>query len=275
MASESTLKTITVALLVTVVSSVLVSGTVVALKPLQEKNKKEEKKKNVLLASGVYNKDKSIDEQFARFDPLLVDLSSGKPSEEKISPDDYEMKKMLKSPDTSISLTSQQDIAGIRTIPKLMMVYLLKKDGELKNIILPIYGKGLWSTMYGFLVLEGDFNTIKGITFYEHGETPGLGGEIDNPKWKAIWQGKHLFDKAKFAFEVLKGSVSPQDPMKLYHVDGLSGATLTRNGVNNTVRFWFGNDGYGKFLTYLKEQSSQNKPQTEKPEKEKEGAINE
>lgn len=269
MASESTLKTITVALLVTVVSSVLVSGTVVALKPLQEKNKKEEKKKNVLLASGIYNKDKSIEEQFANFEPLLVDLSSGKPSQEKISPDDYEMKKMLKSPDTSISLTPQEDVAGIRIIPKLMMVYLLKKDGALENVILPIYGKGLWSTMYGFLVLEKDFNTIKGITFYEHGETPGLGGEIDNPKWKAIWKGKELFNADKYEFAIIKGSVSPQDPLKMYHVDGLSGATLTSNGVNNTIRFWFGAEGYGKFLTYLKEQNSQN-TQTGK-----EGATNE
>lgn len=254
MASESTAKTIMVALLVTIVSSIMVSGTVVALRPLQEKNKQEEKKKNVLLASGVYQKGEDIDTQFANFEPLLVDVSSGSPATEKISAEDYDMFKMLKDPATTIELSITEDIAGIRRISRLQMVYLLKKNGQIENLILPIYGKGLWSTMYGFLVLEKDLNTVKGITFYEHGETPGLGGEIDNPRWKALWQGKKLFDNDEYKFAVLKGAVSSQDPLKDFHIDGLSGATLTIRGVDAAIKFWLGKHGYGEFISYLKEQ---------------------
>lgn len=252
MASESTAKTITVALLVTIVSSIMVSGTVVALKPLQEKNKQEEKKKNVLLASGVYQKGENIDEQFAHFEPLLVDITTGSPAKEQISAEDYDMFKMLKDPATTINLSATEDIAGIRQVSRLQMVYLLKKDGHLENLILPIYGKGLWSTMYGFLVLEKDLNTIKGITFYEHGETPGLGGEIDNPRWKALWSGKRLFKDEKYQFAILKGAVPTQDPLKDFHIDGISGATLTIRGVDSTVKFWLSKNGYGDFVSYLK-----------------------
>ena len=133
------------------------------------------------------------------------------------------------------------------------MVYLLKKDGKLQRLILPIYGKGLWSTMYGLIALDSDFNTIESFGFYEHAETPGLGGEVDNPTWKAGWVGKKAFDNGgPPVIRVIKGKVNTKAPGASHEVDGISGATLTCNGVTNTVDFWLGPNGFGPYLDKLK-----------------------
>ena len=134
---------------------------------------------------------------------------------------------------------------------------LLTKDdnGELSKIILPIHGYGLWSTLYGFLALEPDVNTIAGLGFYEHAETPGLGGEVDNPKWKGIWPGKKLFDEdGELAISVIKGTVDSGAAGAQHKVDGLAGATLTTNGLHNLVRFWMGENGFGPYLSAMKAQ---------------------
>ena len=120
-------------------------------------------------------------------------------------------------------------------------------------MILPIYGQGLWSTLYGFIAFDKDLKTVAGLTFYEHGETPGLGGEIDNPRWKAGWKGEQAFDDDwKVRIEVLKGSVDRTRPESRYQIDGLSGATLTARGVGRLARYWLGDDGYGPFLEKLR-----------------------
>ena len=136
-----------------------------------------------------------------------------------------------------------------------MVVYLAMQGGSMEKIILPVYGKGLWSTLYGFIALDRDLKTIRGITFYEHAETPGLGGEIDNPRWKNIWNGKQAFDeKGNLRIKVIKGIVDTSRQAAKYQIDGLSGATRTTHGVNALVRFWLGSDGYGPFLNKLVEE---------------------
>lgn len=121
-------------------------------------------------------------------------------------------------------------------------------------MILPIKGYGLWSTLYGFIALEGDLNTVAGIGFYEHAETPGLGGEVDNPLWKAKWEGKKVFDdEGKTALKVIKGPVDSKRAGSEYQIDGLSGATLTSRGVSQLIQFWLGENGFAPFLTKLKE----------------------
>ena len=103
--------------------------------------------------------------------------------------------------------------------------------------------------MYAFLALEPDFNTIRGITFYSHGETPGLGGEIENPRWQKLWIGKKVFDDDfNVLFEILKGEVPKGIANIDNKIDGISGATLTCNGVENSVIYWFGKDGFLKFI---------------------------
>lgn len=133
-------------------------------------------------------------------------------------------------------------------------MYLVEKDGALETLILPVRGYGLWSTLYGFVAVKGDLNTVVGFGFYQHGETPGLGGEVDNPKWKALWSGKTLFDEqGQLAVEIIKGSVDPQSAKATHQVDGLAGATLTSKGVNNLLHFWLGENGFGPLLANLKE----------------------
>ena len=126
-------------------------------------------------------------------------------------------------------------------------------SGKLQKVILPVYGKGLWSTLYGFIALESDLNTIAGLTFYEHKETPGLGGEVDNPKWKAQWPGKTLrdADDEDIEIEVVKGQVVPGTPSENHQVDGLSGATITSRGVSDLIRYWVSEDGFGTYLEKL------------------------
>ena len=138
-------------------------------------------------------------------------------------------------------------------------VYLIEKESEIQKIILPVHGKGLWSTMYGFLALQPDLRTVTGFSFYEHGETPGLGGEVDNPTWKAMWPGKQVFDEnGDIAVEVAKGRVNPNDADAIYQVDGLAGASITARGVTNLLHFWLGNAGFGPYLEKLKSEGGSN-----------------
>ena len=132
-------------------------------------------------------------------------------------------------------------------------VYMVEKDGEVEILILPVRGYGLWSTLHGFIAVKGDLNTVVGMGFYQHGETPGLGGEVDNPKWTGQWPGKTLFDEnGELAVEVVKGGVDPQSPKAVHQVDGLAGATLTGNGVDNLLKFWLGQNGFGPFIANLR-----------------------
>ena len=106
----------------------------------------------------------------------------------------------------------------------------------------------MWSTLYGFIALENNLNDIFGLQFYQHAETPGLGAEVDNPKWKVQWKGKKLNNEnGDLMIQVAKTSKE-----KEYHIDALAGATLTSNGVNNLVKFWMGQYGFKKFLKNLK-----------------------
>ena len=150
-----------------------------------------------------------------------------------------------------------KDFARIQYVPLYMVVYQVIKHNRIDKIILPIYGKGLWSTMYGLIALDRDLMTIKGFTFYEHGETPGLGGEVDNPRWKRIWVNKLAFDDdGNLKIRVIKGKVDPANLDAKFQIDGLSGSTLTTRGVDQMVQFWLGDMGYGPFLKEFREQLS-------------------
>lgn len=241
-------KTITVAAVLCGVCSVLVAGAVVVLKPKQAFNADIDFKKNVLMAAGMLKPGVDVNEAFQSIEPIVVDLETGKTAE-GVNPASFDASKAEKDPSTTVMLNRTEDFAGIKKISKLQKVYLVKKDGALDQIVLHVYGKGLWSTMKGFLALDKDAVTVRGFNYYAHGETPGLGGEVDNPKWISQWPGKKVYtEDMKPATDVIKGNVSPEDPRAAYKIDGLSGATLTANGVENTFQFWMSDKGYGKFL---------------------------
>jgi len=249
---DSIKSTITVALLLCLVCSIVVAGSAVLLKPMQQANKVLDKKNNVLLAAGIETQGQDINVLFEQFTPRVVDLETGRYVTD-IDAATYDQRKAAKDPKLSDRLSSDDDIASIKRRARYATVYLLEKDGELDRIILPIKGYALWSTLYGFLALEGDGNTVAGLGFYEHAETPGLGGEIDNPRWKALWPGKKVFDaNGNLAIDLVKGAVDASNPKAIHQVDALSGATLTSNGVENLLLFWLGENGFGPYLMNLR-----------------------
>jgi Na+-transporting NADH:ubiquinone oxidoreductase subunit C len=250
--SETAGRTLTVATVLCGVCSVLVAGAVVALKPTQDKNKEIDFKKNILMSAGLLRSDTDVNEAFKQVESVVVDLESGEVVKD-IDPSTFDQDKADKDPSYVQSLGKKEDVAGIKRRSKLQKVYLVKKEGSVDQIVLHVYGKGLWSTMKGFLSLDKDAITVRGFNYYSHAETPGLGGEVDNPKWIAQWPGKKVYDdNMKPAIDVIKTVVDPNDPNAQYKIDGLSGATLTSVGIENTFQFWMSDSGYGKFLANVK-----------------------
>lgn len=254
MLKNESLRTIFVAFIICLVCSVLVSFVAVALKPEQQANKLLDRNKNILMAAGLYEDNMSADDvnnAFSKFEAKVVDLASGKfltDDELKalnIDVDSYDQYAAAKDPAMSESLKGN-DPAGIGRLPKYAKVYLMKEGGQVKLAVLPINGYGLWSMLFGFVALESDLNTIAGLGFYAHAETPGLGGEVDNPKWKSQWPGKLVYAGGK-TISVAKGKATQPN-----QIDGLSGATLTTKGVDNLVSFWLGDKGFKPFLTNFK-----------------------
>lgn len=247
-------KTIFVAVALCLVCSVLVSTAAVALKPMQEANKAADIKKNILAVTGLLEEGTDINAAFETFEVKLFDFEKGDFSDK--DPSTYDQRKAAGDPNLGISLTGEQDIAGIGRRAKFAPVYILKDGDEIQQIVLPVHGYGLWSTMYGFISLEADFNTIRGLQFYEHAETPGLGGEITNPKWVKSWQGKELFDdQGQLQIQVIRGNVDFSLAEAKHQIDGLSGATLTSQGVTNLVRYWLGDHAFGPYLEKMRSAS--------------------
>ncbi len=214
-------KTLLVAFALCIVCSVIVSTAAVSLKPLQEANKTLDRKRNILAAAGMLEEGRPVDEQFGAISTRVVDLRTGKFTDE-VDGEDYDQRKAAKDTASSEALSAEQDIAGIGRRENLATVYLVEDSaGGIDRIILPIHGKGLWSTLYGFMALEADANTVVGLGFYEHAETPGLGGEVDNPRWKALWPGKQVYRDGAPAVGLIKGSVDPNNPNADWQVDGL------------------------------------------------------
>ncbi len=242
---------------VCLVCSVLVASSAVGLKERQDENKLLDRKSKVLSVAGVGGDEslerKQINALYEKHvTPKLIDLKTGAYVDaEAVEVASFDQLKAQKDPKTSVEAPAND--AGVRRLPNQAVVYLVDKDADSKPdlIVLPIEGKGLWSTLYGFIALQPDLNSIAGLTFYQHGETPGLGGEVDNPRWKALWPGRKLYDDSGVAvIDVIKGSAGTPEAAP-HKVDGLSGATITARGVGKLVRFWAGDSGFKPYLAKL------------------------
>lgn len=257
-------KTISVALTLCLVCSVLVSAVAVGLKPSQVENARLDRNKNILVAAGLFDPaedtNKDVAERFKDFDVKIVDLATGQYADDAQlqeagieDANSYDADQASKNQALSEDL-GDNDPASIGRKPKFAKVYVKENaSGQPDLVVLPIKGYGLWGTIYGFLTLESDMNTIKGISFYEHKETPGLGARIEEPKWRAQWNGIHAYDDSG---DVATGVTKAGTPRDNY-VDGISGATLTSRGVSNMVQFWLGEQGYKPFLDQLRKQSGE------------------
>ncbi len=248
--NDSTVKTLVVATALCLLCSVIVSMAAVGLRPMQEANKLLDKRKNIIQIGGLAQPGKSIDELFEGIEARVVNLDTGEYADD-MDAANYDQRKAQKDPALSDALVD--DPASIKRREKFATVYLVKEGDSVKRVILPIRGYGLWSTLRGFVAIEGDANTIAGLGFYEHAETPGLGGEVDNPNWKSKWPGKLVFDAdGALKISVIKGSVGATTPEAEHKVDGLAGATLTSRGVSNLLQFWLGEQGFGPYLNKLR-----------------------
>lgn len=250
MADITKLKPFYSTLILAFACSALVALAAVGLRPMQDANRALDQKKNILIAGGLYDESKSVDDMFSNIKTRLVDLSTGKfIPETELSVADFNPTEARLDTKQSTLLTKDQDKAKIRRRENISLVYMVYDGTQLSQIILPVRGKGLWSTMYAYVAITADLNTISGVSFYEHGETPGLGGEIQNPRWQSGWSGKEIYAQdGVTAFSVAKTKANPQD---VHQIDGLSGATFTAKGVADLMLFWFGDNGFKPFLEQL------------------------
>lgn len=256
---DSLSNTFVVAIAVCLVCSVIVSGFAVALKPTQQLNKELDQKQNILRAAGLLQEGsnqsadgRGVDELFAEFEIRVVDLESGRYLDD-VDPATFDPIKAAKDSSQSMALNAEDDIATLRRRENASLVYIKRSDGRIDKLVLPVRGYGLWGTLFGYLALEPDLQTISGLGFYTHKETPGLGGEVDNPRWKAQWSGVQLFDaQGAPDIRLVKRRLPESDPQAAYEVDALSGATFTTRGVENLVKFWTGEMGFGPYIARLK-----------------------
>lgn len=245
---DSIFSTFLVVITVSLVCSLLVAIAAVVLQKRQLRNAALEKQFNIVKAAGLYEEGKPIDELYQAVEAKVINRETGDFSE--MNPDDFNVNEAFAKDDLSTALSADADIAGLGRMPNDLKVYLLKKDDKIEKVILPFRGKGLWGMMYGFLAMKSDGETISGITFYEHKETPGLGGEIVNPQWQNMWVDKKPYSDGKAAIQLAKTMSETPDVVE-HQIDMLAGATLTSRGVENTVNFWLGEHGYKPFLAKL------------------------
>jgi len=246
------------AVAICLVCAILVASSAVGLKPLQDANKLLDRQTKVLTVAGLMAEGESLSREEitsifeSSIQQKVIDLKTGALNGE-IDVAHFDQKTAARDPKTSFE--APENASRVRRLPNNALVFDVVENGELTALILPIEGYGLWGTLYGYIALAPDARTILGITFYEHKETPGLGGEVDNPRWKALWPGRLAFDdRGNPKIAVKKGFAgSPaEDP---YNVDGLSGATITSRGVTSLVRFWLGDDGFGPYLASYRAQA--------------------
>ena len=260
MRHRSTAYTVSFAAAVCLVCSLLVSGAAVGLKERQEVNKLLERQKRILVLTGLLEEGESLadDEVRKLFEenivPEVIQLVDGQTSA-TADPATFDQHEAMTDPDSR--RPAPENRARLVWVPDNALIYKKMDGDKIETVVLPVEGKGLWSTMYGFLAVTPGTNTVSGITFYEHGETPGLGGEIDNSEWRRKWRGRKVYGEDwQVELKVIKGIAgSPEeDP---HHVDGLTGATLTSNGVSYLIEFWQGENGFAPYLRQFKEQRKQ------------------
>lgn len=256
---HSAMYTILFAGAICVACAILVSSAAVSLADLQEQNARLDRQRNVLYAAGIADPGQrltaeGVAKEFERIRSVVVEIESG---EEVDAVDAATYDQQAAKNDPELSRGAPPNEAVIKRLPTYAVVYHILNDAdEVEMVVLPVEGYGLWSTLYGFLALDSDTTTVRGITYYQHGETPGLGGEVDNPSWKALWPGRKAYDEDwRPALRVIKGQAGPpeQDP---HQIDGLTGATITSRGITHMMNFWLGENGFGPYLEKFRQQHS-------------------
>ena len=238
---DSISNTLIVAIGLSLVCSIIVSSAAIVLKPIQVKNEELFRQQIILDVAGLMEPGGDVNALFEVIEPRTVDLETGDYVDEG-------------DPELTVTIPDDLDVAGIGQRPQFVPVYLVMDGSSIEQIILPVYGKGLWSTMLGYLAVAPDGNTIKGLRFYAHAETPGLGDQMDKEPWRALWVGKQIYGSGDDPqIRVVRGPVPAGAPNPQFLIDGMSGATLTGNGISGLVRYWTGPHGFGPYLKNFRE----------------------
>jgi Na+-transporting NADH:ubiquinone oxidoreductase subunit C len=233
---NSNLYTILFAAVVVTVSAVLLSLAVMFLKPAQERNKRQEKMTDIMYtigldqeallhkaaAEGLQLNYKLIEKYFNKYFIKQYALKADGTVDENVNAFDINLKTELKKP-----IEEQR-----------FPIYIAEVDGK-KYYVIPLYGKGLWDDIWGYIAFESDLNTVKGVKFGHKGETPGLGAEITKKWFENQFKGEKIFDK-NGEFKGITLSKTNKDPQNLdkedNEIDAISGSTLTSNGVTNMIK---------------------------------------
>lgn len=243
--NDSLTKTLAVALLVALASAIVVSTTSVHLRPMQEENRERERQARIVAL---------VSAAIGDAGPLIarvVELGTGRYSPD-IDPVTFDQRAAAGDPARSIAIPSEADIAGLGRRANHARVFLREVNGKIDLIVLPVHGQGYQSILYGYLALRGDFNTVAALSFYEQGDTPGMGARITEVAWQANWRDRKIADDGGS----LKIAVARGKAESPYEVDGISGATRTGQGVTNLLRYWLGSHGFGPLLDRLRKEGS-------------------
>ena len=249
-----------IVVVVALVCSVLVSVSAIGLRPIQERNALIERSRHIVGLTGLAEPGRKLsgDEILAVIDQMdmrVVDIDSGK-FEDSIDPAEFDPRAAVLHTETSVEIPPDQDLAQLNRRSRYEIIYLVWDGDAIKRVILPIVGEGMWSTLYGYVALEADLNTIAAATFYEQAETAGLGDRITDPDWLATWQGRALFGSDdSVRFRVAPGPVEPGSAAAVHEVDAVTGASVTGTAVTRLMQFWFGPNGYEPFLENLRNEN--------------------
>lgn len=252
MDNDSPVKAILVVTITALVCSILVSAAAVFLQPLQKAYADIERIRYIVQLSGLVDNEADLSEfaivsAYQDVSLRLIDLESDS-FDDSIDPQSFEDPTTRDELQELVPIPTEQDIAGLQSRPRWITVYLVETDTSLQRMIFPIYGQGMWSTISGYLATEGDLNTIAEVVFYDHAETAGIGDRIMRPDWLAGWRGKKLYDeRGQLQFNI--GTANADSAESDYRVDGITGATITVNGVANMVHYWFGAHGYAPLIS--------------------------
>ena len=256
---------------VALVCSVLVSASAIGLRPIQERNALIERSRNIVALSGLVEPGREMtgDEVLAaveQMDVRVLDIATGE-FDDSIDPEAFDPRAAVIDPELGVEIPADQDLANLGRRSRYEVVYIAWENDEIKRVILPIVGQGMWSTLYGYIALENDLNTIAAATFYEQGETAGLGDKITDPDWLATWQGRAVYGPdGRIRFRVAAGPVEAGSAAAAHEVDAISGASVTGNAVSRLVEYWFGPNGYAPFLENLRAETPQRMAMLERSE---------
>jgi len=255
MSEERIGRTLAVAAIVAVFCSLVVSSAVIYLRPIHLAWAALDQNRNVLQVAGLLpaaeeTTDRQVVTLFRELDVRLVNLASGL-FDQQLDALAYDQQSAADEPATSVIIPAGLDLARLGRRARLATVYLVWNGGRIQHIVLPLRGQGMWAPIEGHIALEADFNTVTGIGFHQHGETPGIGDRIQQRDWQASWIGKKIYGpdgQIRIGFAAIHSTgLQPE-----HRFDAISGATVTVTAVNQMVAYWLGQHGFGPFLDQLR-----------------------